>query len=92
MKDALVVMHGTLIEVELLFDKPTSAWVKGRQWHPSQRTTERKDGCLAMSIRAADTRELVGWVLHFGSGIQVVSPASFREKVRAEARKICEQM
>ena len=91
-KDALVVMRGTPIEVELLFDKPTSAWVKGRQWHPSQKTTERKDGCLAMSIRAADTRELVGWVLHFGSGVQVVSPESFRDKVRAEARKICEQV
>ena len=91
-RDALVVMRGTPIEVELLFDKPTSAWVKGRQWHPSQQTTERKDGRLAMSIRAADTRELVGWVLHFGSGVQVISPESFREKVRAEARKISEQV
>ena len=92
MKDALVVMRGTPIEVELLFDKPTSAWVKDRQWHPSQKTTERKDGRLAMSVRAADTRELVGWVLHFGSGVQVVSPESFRDKVRAEVRKICEQV
>ena len=92
MKDALVVMRGTPIEVELLFDKPTSAWVKDRQWHPSQKTTEREDGRLAMSIRAADTRELVGWVLHFGSGVQVVSPEAFRDKVRAEARKIYEQV
>lgn len=91
-KDVLVVMRGTPIEVELLFDKPTSAWVKGRQWHPSQKTTERKDGRLAMSIQAADTRELVGWVLHFGSGVQVISPDSFRAKVREEARKICEQV
>ena len=28
-KDALVVMRGTPIEIELLFDKPTTAWVKG---------------------------------------------------------------
>ena len=90
-KDALVVMRGTPIEVELLFDKPTSAWVKDRQWHPSQQTTEYKDGRLAMSICAADTRDLVGWVLHFGSGVRVVSPTSFRDKVRAEAQKTCEQ-
>ena len=90
-KDALVVMRGKPIEVELLFDKPTSAWVKDRQWHPSQKTTIRKDGRLAMSLRASDTRELVGWVLHFGSGVQVVSPASFRDKVREEAQKISEQ-
>ena len=90
-RDALVVMRGKPIEVELLFDKPTSAWVKDRQWHPSQKTTIRKDGRLAMSLRASDTRELVGWVLHFGSGVQVVGPASFRDKVREEAQKISEQ-
>lgn len=90
-KDVLVVMRGKPIEVELLFDKPTSAWAKDRQWHPSQKTTVRKDGRFAMSLRASDTRELVGWVLHFGSGVQVVSPPPFRDKVREEARKILEQ-
>ena len=91
LKDALVVMRGKPIAVELLFDKPTTAWVKDRQWHPSQKTSVGKDGRLAMSLRAADTRELVGWVLHFGSGVQVISPASFREKVRQEAQKILAQ-
>ena len=90
-KDALVVMRGKPIEVELLFDKPTTAWVKDRQWHPSQKTTVQKDGRLAMSLRASDTRELVGWVLHFGSGVQVISPASFRDQVREEAQKILAQ-
>lgn len=89
-RDALVVMRGKPIEIELLFDKPTTAWVRDRQWHPSQQTTLGKDGRLRMSLRAADTRELVGWVLHFGSGVRVLSPASFRDQVREEARKISE--
>lgn len=89
-KDALIVMRGTPIEVELLFDKVTSAWARDRQWHNSQKTHIRKDGRLSLWLRAADTPELVGWVLHFGSGVQVVSPASFRDKVREEARKILE--
>ena len=54
----------------------------------ARRPRNAKTGRLAMSIRAADTRELVGWVLHFGSGVQVVSPASFRDKIQEEARKI----
>ena len=33
--------------------------------------------------------QVIGWVLHFGRGVQVISPVSFREQVRAEARKIC---
>jgi predicted DNA-binding transcriptional regulator YafY len=43
-QDALVVMRGKPIEVELLFDRSTSAWVKDRQWHPSQQSSEHKDG------------------------------------------------
>ena len=35
--------------------------------------------------------QIIGWVLHFGSGVQVISPESFRDKGRAGARKICEQ-
>ena len=90
-KDALMVMRGKPIEVELLFDRPTTAWVKDRVWHQSQKTRLGKDGRLAMSLRVADTPELVGWVLHFGSGVKVLSPAFFRDKVRGEAEKIRSQ-
>ena len=90
-RDAFVVMRGKPIEIELLFDRPTTAWVQDRQWHPSQQIRRQEDGCLSMTIQVSDTRELVGWVLHFGSGVQVIRPESFRTKVREEARKISEQ-
>ena len=35
-EDALTVMRGPRITVELEFDKPTAAWAKDRVWHPSQ--------------------------------------------------------
>ena len=34
---------------------------------------------------AADTRELVGWILSFGLGVKVVRPAELRDRVRQEA-------
>lgn len=86
-QDVLVVMRGKPVEVELLFDRSTTAWAQDRQWHPSQ-LVSLKDGRLKMTLRVADTRELVGWVLHFGSGVQVIQPKSLREKVREETRKI----
>ncbi|MCY4487376.1 MAG: WYL domain-containing transcriptional regulator [Deltaproteobacteria bacterium] len=91
-KDSLVVMRGKPIELELLFDKATTAWVKGRIWHHSQHVHETQDGRLVLSLRVADTPELVGWVLHFGGGVQVVGPAAFRDKVRDEARKILDRV
>jgi predicted DNA-binding transcriptional regulator YafY len=87
-EDALVVMRGKRIDVELLFDKPTAAWVKDRLWHPSQKLTVLKGGRLRMTLTVADTRELVGWVLSFGSGVEVVRPGSLQVAVEEEARKI----
>jgi predicted DNA-binding transcriptional regulator YafY len=91
-RDVLVVMRGKPIEVELLFDRPTSAWVRDRQWHPSQKISEHKDGCLTMVLRVADTRELLGWILHFGSGVRVIQPETLRDQVREEARKIFQEV
>ncbi len=59
-QDALIVMRGRRIEVELLFSKSAAAWVKDKSWHPSQETSVLKDGRLKMTLKVADTTELVG--------------------------------
>ena len=87
-QDALVIMRGRPINVELVFSKPISAWVKDRIWHPSQQMSPQKDGRLRMTLQVADTRELVGWILSFGSGVRVIRPEMLGEKVKEEARKI----
>jgi predicted DNA-binding transcriptional regulator YafY len=87
-QDALVVMRGKPIAVELLFAKPEAAWVKDRLWHPSQHLTALKDGRLRMTLQVADTRELVGWILSFGASVRVVNPSDLRQRVREEARKV----
>lgn len=90
-RDALVIMRGKPIDVTLRFNRATTAWAKDRRWHPSQQTALDQDGCLTMTLRVADTRELEGWILHFGSGVQVLQPESLRERIKEEARKIFSQ-
>ena len=87
-QDALTVMRGPRIEVELLFDKATTAWAQDRVWHPSQKLTRVKGGRLRMRLIVADSRELVGWILSFGSGVRVARPESLQEAVKQEAAKI----
>jgi predicted DNA-binding transcriptional regulator YafY len=87
-QDALNIMRGRRIEVELLFSKKAAAWVKDKSWHPSQETSLLKDGRLKMTLKVADNEELVGWILSFGSQVQFISPAGLRQKVRDEARGI----
>ena len=87
-EDALVVMRGERITVELKFDKPTAVWVKDRTWHPSQQVSQLKNGELLMTLQVADTRELLGWILRFGSGVQVLKPEHVKQAVKEEARKL----
>lgn len=87
-KDALGVMRGRRIDVELLFTRKAAAWVKDKSWHPSQMTKLLKDGRLKMSLKVADNEELVGWILSFGGQVRVVSPADLRWRIAAEAKTI----
>jgi predicted DNA-binding transcriptional regulator YafY len=88
-EDSLTVMRGPRIEVELIFEKGTAAWAKDRVWHSSQQRTRLPGGKMRMTFTVADSRELVGWVLSFGSGVRVVRPESLRTAVKQEAEKIC---
>ena len=87
-RDSLTVMRGHPIEVELRFDKATAAWAKDRIWHPTQKVTLLKNGEMLMTLKVANSRELIGWVLSFGSGVHVISPHSLSDAVSSEAEKI----
>jgi predicted DNA-binding transcriptional regulator YafY len=60
-------------------------------WHPSQQLTPLRDGRLRMTLRVADTDELVRWVLSFSRGVKVVKPETLRERVQREALAIARQ-
>jgi len=87
-QDALNVMRGRRIEVELMFSKKAAAWVKDKSWHPSQETTFLKDGKLRLALKVADNEELVGWILSFGGQVRILSPESLLSKVKEEAKRI----
>jgi predicted DNA-binding transcriptional regulator YafY len=88
-RNALTVMRGgPLIDLELRFDRKTSAWAKGRVWHPSQKATLGRDGCLTLRLRVADTPELVGWILSFGPGARVAAPEELQRRLKAAASQI----
>ena len=89
-QDALVVMRGRQIQVELLFDRATAAWARDRIWHPSQQLTPLRDGRLRMTLHVADTDEVVRWILSFGRGVKVVQPAELRARVQREALAVAQ--
>jgi predicted DNA-binding transcriptional regulator YafY len=44
-----------------------------------------------MTLQVADSRELLGWILSFGSGVQVLKPERLQKVVRDEAKKLLAQ-
>jgi len=46
---------------------------------------------LRMTLTVADSRELVGWILSFGSGVRVIRPAALRDAVVKEAQHIADK-
>jgi predicted DNA-binding transcriptional regulator YafY len=53
--------------------------VKERTWHKSQQFRDRADGSTLMTLEVTDDYALRRWILSFGSGVRVLSPASLVE-------------
>jgi predicted DNA-binding transcriptional regulator YafY len=43
---------------------------------------------MKLTLKVADTDELQGWVLSFGSQVRVVKPESLMQKIKEEAKNV----
>ena len=66
----------------LRFTPERARWVAGERWHPQQESSTDADGSYLLTFPYSDDRELIGDIMRFGSGVQVVSPAALRSKVQ----------
>src|SRR6266436_3823479 len=81
-QDALIFTRGRRIDAKSIFSKKVAAWMKDKLWHASQATFPMKDGRLRITLKVADTDELVGWILSFGSQVRVIRPESLLVRVK----------
>lgn len=79
-------LEAPAIDVELLFSPETGRWVAEEQWHGSQQIEWLDDGRLRFRVHIQITPEFQRWVLRYGSGVEVLAPASLGSWVRDEAR------
>ncbi|GCE21408.1 helix-turn-helix transcriptional regulator [Dictyobacter kobayashii] len=73
------------ITVRVLFDKEIARWVReGRSFYVTSEE-ETADGLL-VTLRIRHEREILQWLLSWGSRVRIVEPASLRERMAAETR------
>jgi proteasome accessory factor B len=77
--DSLGVFRGPTCKVQLRFAAAIAARMKERTWHKSQQFRDRSDGSTVMTLEVSDDYALRSWILGFGSGVRVLSPASLVE-------------
>ena len=71
------------MRVVLRFRAEQAPYVREREWHPTQQFRTLRDGRLEMRLRAGGTLEIARWILGWGDAVEVVGPATLRDRVRA---------
>lgn len=74
--------------VVLRFSAQAAEWVRDERWHPTQVARDLPGGGLELRFNCTITHELVRWLLSFGPEVRIEAPATVRETVAAEARRI----
>ncbi|WP_019625861.1 YafY family protein [Thioalkalivibrio sp. ALJT] len=67
---------------DLRFTPEHARWVADECWHPDQ-TGHFEDEHYRLQVPYADPTELIQEILRHGSGVEVLSPASLRQRVAA---------
>ncbi len=81
------VVNEPPMHVRIRFDRRWADWVAERTWHPTQALARRRGGVLELTMEVGGAAEVRSWVLSFGSGAEVLEPASLRDDVRQELER-----
>lgn len=70
--------------VRVAFCEEFSGFIKERFWSKRQELNDLPDGGVELRFHASDENELMGWVLSFGNGAELIEPESIRDKLLGE--------
>lgn len=65
-----------------------ATYAQSHRWHPSQKTTVRRDGRVDVELRVITCPELLQWILGFGHEAEVLAPKILRERVHHVVRQM----
>jgi predicted DNA-binding transcriptional regulator YafY len=67
--------------IRIAFDAFAASRVQERQWHPSQKIKQLRDGGIELSLTLGNLEEIERWILSWGNHAQVLAPAELRERI-----------
>ena len=82
-----IVRGDKVFKVRLLFAKKIATYIKEREWHPTQKIVNKRDGSIELSFETAGWKELVRWILSWQPDVQVIAPTRLRERIELKMRQ-----
>ena len=81
---SLGVNEGPPEHIEISFEPRIAPYIRERQWHPSQKTSDRKDGSVLLSLDVCNDWALRSWILSFGPLARVITPRALAGQIKDE--------
>jgi proteasome accessory factor B len=72
--------------VVVRFHADQAPYVREREWHPTQKIRELRDGRVELTFRAGGAFEIIRWALGWGDAAEVVRPLALRREVATTLR------
>jgi predicted DNA-binding transcriptional regulator YafY len=80
----------TKYNVRVQFDPFAAARIEERQWHPSQKIKQLRNGGIELSLTLGNLEEIERWILSWGSHAQVLTPPELKERIARTAATVAD--
>jgi predicted DNA-binding transcriptional regulator YafY len=67
--------------IRIVFDSFAAPRIEERQWHPSQKIKQLRNGGIELSLTLGSLEEIERWILSWGSHAQVQKPLELQERI-----------
>lgn len=81
-RKAFGLIEDDLMDVQVQFSREVAGYFKERQWHPTQKVKQLKNGDVIVSFQAGGMDEIVSWVLSWGGYAKVLGPSNLLVTIR----------
>lgn len=90
MKPSFGVFLGEPETVRIRFSPEIAGHILEKIWHETQKITEEEGGSILFEARVAVTKDLVAWLLRWGSKAYVLEPESLKKEITSEIESMSE--
>jgi predicted DNA-binding transcriptional regulator YafY len=73
--------------VVVRFRADQAPYVREREWHPTQKLRDLRDGRVELTFRAGGSFEITRWILGWGDAAEVVRPPALRREIVSILRR-----